>query len=134
MWFIWVGNFFAFVGTFFLNFIKSGLVRTTFALPLVAVYVVFMIASFGLFATALVYIINSIFDLINAFDTNTSDVESSVVFECFFYILNSLGLLDSLKVGISLLFSNMLAIFVMKATMSGKHTVKEIIDILKSAT
>jgi len=129
MWFVWIGNIIVTIISYFVSKIALKSFKIAFLIPLTAVYIGMMVASFGLFATALIYIINSVYDLINLINVQSTTSGVSSVFKCFFYLLDCLGISDSLKTGVALIVSDILAIVVLKATMAGKNTVKEIITI-----
>lgn len=129
MWFVWIGNFVVSLVSFLVSKISLKSLKMAAIIPLSVVYIGLMVTSFGLFVTAMIYIVNSAYDLINAINFQNSSSGVLSVFKCFFYLLDSLGIADALKTGISLLVSNILALVTLKAAMAGKKMVQDIIDI-----
>ena len=129
MWFVWIGNLVISAVSFLVSKIGLKSLKMAAIIPLSVVYVGLMVTSLGLFVTAMIYIVNSFFDLINTINLSSNGGIYPQVFKCFFYLLDCLGITDSLKVGVSLFTSNILALVTLKASMAGKNTVKEIIYI-----
>ena len=131
MWFVWIGSFVTSLISFLVNKFSFKVVKTTFLLPLSIVYIGLMVTSFSLFCAALIYIINSVFNVLDLFEMGSAGGSGGggVTFHCFTYLLEITGIGDSIKVGASLLVSDILAIVTLKATMAGKNSVKEIINI-----
>lgn len=131
MWFVWLGNLLVSLISYLITKSSFSKIKTLVIIPVAIVYIGMMVTSFSLFVYAVIYIVNNIFDLLNVIN-NSSSSNNSYVFKCFFYFLTASGILDSLKVGISLIVSNVLAIITLRATMAGKNTVKQIINLFRS--
>lgn len=131
MWFVWIGNIVSSLISYLFSKSSFKNFKLLVVIPLSVVYISMMVTSFGLFAYAVMKIVNTVFDLITEInDTNVSS-SSTNVFKCFYYLLDALGVADSLQVGISLIVSNLLAILVLQATMAGKNQVQSIIKLFK---
>lgn len=130
MWFVWIGNIISSLISYLFSKSSFKNFKLLVVIPLSVVYIGMMVTSFGLFAYAVMKIVNTIFDLIN--EINETNFNSTTnVFRCFYYLLDALGVADSLEVGISLIVSNLLAILVLQATMAGKNQVQSIIKLFK---
>lgn len=131
MYFTWIGAFIINVVTYFLGQITIKKFRYAVTIPLYIFYFGLIIASWGLFLTALIYMTNSIFDLLSMIDNSTDGVGTggSETFKCFYYLLDALGIADGLKAGVALLVSDILVVITLRASYAVKDTTKELIDV-----
>lgn len=129
MWFVWIGNIITALITFFLGKNKFRNLKLIVIIPISIVYIGMMVSSVVLFVTAITYTVNNIFNLLDVLNQANSS-NSVPVFNCFLYLLNAMGIAPALKAGVSLIVSDILIIIILKATMAGKNTVKQIIWIL----
>jgi hypothetical protein len=129
MWFTWIGAFFVSGVQFLLSkftISKAGLI---IVIPMYVIYVGAIIFSWTLFIAVLIQVTNSTFDIINMVNDQNATSSGTPVFQCFFYLLNALGISAGLKTGIALIVSDLLAIVSLKGAQAFGSTTKELIVV-----
>lgn len=129
MWFTWIGSLLVSLVTYLFSKFTISKAGYIIVIPMYIVYVGAIVTSWGLFLSVLFDITNSVFDLINMVNTQNSGSSGKPVFQCFFYLLNALGVADGLKTGIALIVSDILAIISLKGADAFKTTTKELIVV-----
>ncbi len=103
--------------------------------PIAMLYLTLLATSFSLIVYAFIQVINNIFDIINSLngENGSQSLSAPVRFllTCPLAFLDSIGILPSLNVGLSLFVSDILALALIKANIVGKKTFVYILQVQK---
>lgn len=129
MWFTWIGALIVSGVQYLLSKFTISKAGYIIVIPMYLIYVTAIFTSWTLFLAVVIEVVNSLFDIINMVNTKNSTSSGQPVFQCFFYLLNALGIADGLKTGIALIVSDVLAIISLKGADAFKSTTKELIVV-----
>lgn len=127
MWFTWIGNIVISLVQFFSKKFTFSNASFFVLIPIYMFYVPFLMLLWTLFSSIVVSLTNTLFNLLDMIRAGNS----SSAFSPFFYLLDALGISDSLEIGVSLMVTSLLTILTFKTVLAFSDTTKTLIDLVR---